>query len=206
MACSVTTTTTLSLIRALEESKNIPARLVLNGRAGCGKSFLLLQTAEYAAATGEWIVLYVPRTRRFVDGSTPYAYSLATRTYLQARAARETLQRFGTVNEHLLKYLTTTAEETVLATQTVPEGTPLLDIIAAAKEDEANAPAALEAIMGELGGQTLFPVLIAIDDFQTLAGRTMYRDPRFRMIRPHHLSMPRLLLEYASGCKKLVRV
>ncbi|KAJ6567681.1 mitochondrial ribosomal death-associated protein 3-domain-containing protein [Mycena vulgaris] len=204
MAASVTTATTLSIIRALEESKEDPARLVLNGRQGCGKSFVLLQAAEYAAASGEWIVLYIPRARRFVDGSTPYSYSLATQTYLQPRAARETLQRFGTVNQHLLGYMTTT-QPIEFEGHSLPEGTSLLDVIAASKEDETSGPAVLEAILREVAEQTLFPVLIAIDDFQTLASRSMYRDPRSRMIRPHHLSMPRLLLEYASGRKKLSR-
>ncbi|KAJ7702463.1 mitochondrial ribosomal death-associated protein 3-domain-containing protein [Mycena rosella] len=203
--CSVTTSTTLSLIRALEESKETPARLVLNGRAGCGKSYLLLQAAEYAAESGEWIVLYIPRTRRFVDGSTPYSYSLATRTYLQPRAARETLQRLGTVNEHILEYIFTNHPIELAPDLTFEPGSSILDVIDAASEEEAYAVVALEAVMRELGEQDSFPVLIAIDEFQTLAGRTLYRDPRFHMIRPHHLSMPRLLLEYASGRKTLSR-
>ncbi|KAJ7083705.1 mitochondrial ribosomal death-associated protein 3-domain-containing protein [Mycena belliarum] len=206
MPCSVTTSATLSIIRALEESKSKSARLVLNGRPGCGKSFLLLQAAEYAAASGEWIVLYIPRTRRFVDGSSPYQYSLATQTYLQPRAASETLDRLGTANQHLLEVMYTSRNFELDGT-TYPEGTPLIDIINALKEkeEEIHAVAALEHILRELGEQTLFPVLIAIDDFQTLAGPTLYRDPRFRMIRPHHLSMPRLLLEFASGRKQLSR-
>ncbi|KAJ7506227.1 hypothetical protein B0H11DRAFT_2220144 [Mycena galericulata] len=46
--------------------------------------------------------------------------------------------------------------------------------------------------------QTVFPLLIAIDDFQALAGRSMYRNPQRRFIRPHHLGIPRLLLVEAS--------
>jgi len=47
-----------------------------------------------------------------------------------------------------------------------------------------------------------FPVLLAIDDFQALyTHHSAYRDPHFNKIKPHHLSMPRLLLEYASGMK-----
>jgi small subunit ribosomal protein S29 len=84
-------------------------------------------------------------------------------------------------------------------------GTPFTKLIDAGVEGEAVlAPFVLEAVMQELGTQDDFPVLIAIDDFQALAGRSLYRDPRFKTIRPHHLSMPRLLLEYATGRKKLV--
>ncbi|KAJ7632787.1 mitochondrial ribosomal death-associated protein 3-domain-containing protein, partial [Roridomyces roridus] len=205
--CSVTTSTTLSIVRALQESISVPSRLILNGRAGCGKSFLLLQAAEYAAATEEWFVFYVPRAQRFVDGSTPYAYSLRTRTYLQLRAARETLRRLGTANEHILEHLYTTEPITLESGEILPEGTPLLDVVDAGQEEEGelNAHVCLEALMAEMGRQTVFPVLIAIDDFQALAGRSLYRDPHGRFIRPHHLGLPRLLLEYASGRKKLAR-
>ncbi|KAJ7230213.1 mitochondrial ribosomal death-associated protein 3-domain-containing protein [Mycena pura] len=206
--CSVTTATTLSLIRALEEAKAHPARLVLNGRPGCGKSFLLLQAAQYASSSREWIVLYIPRARRLVDASTPYAYSLATRTYVQPRAARETLARLGRANAHLLAHLRTTVSVTLdgkTAAVPVRAGAPLLALVDAGTADEAAAPAALDALLRELGVQTRFPVLLAIDDFQALAGGSMYRDPHFRMIRPHHLGLPRLLLEYASGRRTLAR-
>ncbi|KAF8346806.1 mitochondrial ribosomal death-associated protein 3-domain-containing protein [Amanita rubescens] len=39
----------------------------------------------------------------------------------------------------------------------------------------------------------------AMDDFQALYCKTAYRDPFFNPIRPYHLSMPRLIMEYASG-------
>ncbi|KAJ7475250.1 mitochondrial ribosomal death-associated protein 3-domain-containing protein [Mycena galericulata] len=205
--CSVTTSTTLSLVRVLEESVSSPSRLVLNGRAGCGKSFLLLQAAEYAAASSAWLVLYIPRARRLVDASTPYTYSLRTRTYLQPRAARETLRRIGTANAHILRFLNTTAPIQLENGDALPEGTPLLDVVQAGQgeEGEPAAHACLEGIIREMATQTVFPLLIAIDDFQALTGRSMYRDPQGRFIRPHHLGIPRLLLEYASGRKPVAR-
>ncbi|KAJ7070199.1 mitochondrial ribosomal death-associated protein 3-domain-containing protein [Mycena amicta] len=183
--CAITTSSTLSIVRVLEESKDFPTRLVPNGRPGCGKSFLLLQAIQYAHALADWIVIYIPRTKRFVDSSTPHSYSLATRTYLQPRAARETLSRIGRANTHHLEQLQTTT------------------LIETGAAEESLAPAALDALMHELGSQTAFPVLLARDDFQALAGGSNYRDPQFKMIRPHHLGMPRLLLEYASGRRKL---
>jgi small subunit ribosomal protein S29 len=52
---------------------------------------------------------------------------------------------------------------------------------------------------------TRYPVLLAIDDFQALYCRTSYKDPRFSAIKSYHLSMPRLLLEYAGGKRSFVR-
>lgn len=167
----------------------------------------------------EWIVLYIPRARHFVDASTPYQYSLATRTYLQPRAAYQTLSRLARANSHLLSQLSTQSEVVLPdGGRTFHAGTPLTTLIDAgltAAETSAGAapsvdallraPFVLDAVLSELGAQEDFPVLIAIDDFQALCGRSLYRDPRFKAIRPHHLSMPRLLLEYAGGMRKLAR-
>ncbi|KAJ6552780.1 mitochondrial ribosomal death-associated protein 3-domain-containing protein [Mycena capillaripes] len=205
---SITTSTTLSLIRALEESaQNSKSQsLVLNGRSGTGKSFLLLQAAQYASSSRTWIVLYIPRAQRLVDSSTPFVYSLATRTYLQPRASAQILSRLQRANAHILPQLSTRTAITLPDNAgNFPAGTPLPTLIEAGVTAEAIAPHLLEAVMRELGEQEEYPVLIAIDDFQALAGRTLYRDPRFKMVRPHHLSVPRLLLEYAGGKKKLKR-
>jgi Mitochondrial ribosomal death-associated protein 3 len=48
------------------------------------------------------------------------------------------------------------------------------------------------------------PVLLAVDDFQALYSRSNYRDPDFNPIQSHHLSTPRMLLEYAAGLKSFV--
>ncbi|KAJ7173288.1 mitochondrial ribosomal death-associated protein 3-domain-containing protein [Mycena filopes] len=278
---SVITATTLSLVRLLHESAlplpsarfhdpeddpddELPitrpnARIVLNGRAGTGKSFLLLQLAEYAAALRtaanqrEWIVIYVPRARALVNGSTPAVYSLQTQTYHQPRAAWNLLSRIGRANRDFLEVLATTQEwhfdvsatpgagagaggvgtgaATSSATQAsaaqaagesaglghVKPGTPLTALIdlavstpdpAAPAEttiDYALAPFVLDALLEELAAQTRFPVLLAIDEVQALAGRSMYKDPQFKGIRPHHLGMPRLLLEFIGGRRGLAR-
>ncbi|KAJ6558985.1 mitochondrial ribosomal death-associated protein 3-domain-containing protein [Mycena sp. CBHHK59/15] len=201
--CSLIRATTLSLIRALEESKSKFASLVLNGRSGCGKSFLLLQAAEYATATG-WIVLYIPRAKQLVNSSTTFTYSLATQTYLQPVFARQTLQRFAAANAAQLALLRTAAPA-LIDGRTVPAGTPLTELIALGVADASAAPAALDALLSALAAQERFPVLLAIDDFQALFGHSHYRDPHFRLIRPHHLSMPRLLLEFASGRRSFPR-
>ncbi|KAJ7281735.1 hypothetical protein C8J57DRAFT_1500428 [Mycena rebaudengoi] len=60
--------TTLSVIRMLEESKASFSSLVINRHPGTGKSFPLLQAAEYAKATG-CIVLYIPRSKSLVDST-----------------------------------------------------------------------------------------------------------------------------------------
>lgn len=49
------------------------------------------------------------------------------------------------------------------------------------------------------------PVLLAVDDYQALYCSTNYRDQQFAGIKSYHLSIPRLLLEFASGKRYFVR-
>ena len=49
-----------------------------------------------------------------------------------------------------------------------------------------------------------YPVLFAVDDLQAVYRSTLYRDPHGRLLQPQHLSLPRLILEYASGQKSFV--
>ncbi|KAJ7214236.1 hypothetical protein C8J57DRAFT_288111 [Mycena rebaudengoi] len=68
----------------------------------------------------------------------------------------------------------------------------------------APPPSLAPAVLEQLAAQSRFPVLIAIDDFQALYGRSLYRDPFFHFVRPHRILMPRLL-EYASGRRTFTR-
>jgi len=87
----------------------------------------------------------------------------------------------------------------------VTAGTPLTDLIDVGLRDQSVAPTILGAVLSELEQQTEYPVLLAVDDFQALYCKTKYRDPHFNRIKPYHLSIPRLLLEYASGKKSFIR-
>ncbi|KAI6010683.1 mitochondrial ribosomal death-associated protein 3-domain-containing protein [Pisolithus orientalis] len=87
----------------------------------------------------------------------------------------------------------------------VPAGTTLADLVKVGTKEQVLAPTVLTAVLSELGKQTAFPVLLAIDDFQAIYCKTKYRDPHYSRIQPYHLSMPRLLLEYASGLKQFAR-
>ena len=51
-----------------------------------------------------------------------------------------------------------------------------------------------------------YPVLFAVDGFQALYHKTKYRDPHFTPINSYHLSIPRLIMEYASGKRSFVRL
>ncbi|KAF9464923.1 mitochondrial ribosomal death-associated protein 3-domain-containing protein [Collybia nuda] len=204
--CSVIRGITVDTVERLEkarETSSLKTRLVLNGRAGCGKSFLLLQMVEHCIAS-DWIVVYIPRAVNLVNSTTPYEYDLRTQTYLQPTFAFQTLQRLQTVNSVTLSALTT-HKKLVFEKREVPQGTSLFDLVGVALKDPASAPVILDSLMSELSVQTKHPVLLAVDDFQALYCKTAYRDPHFSAIRPYHLAIPRLILDFASGKRSFAK-
>ncbi|KAF8835956.1 hypothetical protein BDN67DRAFT_912078 [Paxillus ammoniavirescens] len=205
--CSVVRGVTIDVINRLDDASQTSSadhRLVFSGATGCGKSTLLLQALQYCNAS-DWIVFYFPRAINVVNSTTTHTYDPRTRTYLQPVFAYQTLQRFLTVNGPRLEQLRTQADVELERRATIPAGTSLSELVKAGVKEQALAPTILTALMDELETQTTFPVLLAVDDFQAIYCKSTYRDPHFSAIQPYHLSMPRLLLEYASGQRKFAR-
>lgn len=138
-----------------------------------------------------------------MNSTTPHTYDLRTRTYLQPEFAYQTLQRILTVNQAQLSTLSS-RQAYELEKLTIPAGSSLTDLVQEGINDSASAPTVLDALMTELQAQEQHPVLLAIDDFQALFARTLYLDPHFMPIQSYHLSMPRLLMQFASGQRSFV--
>ncbi|KAF9785172.1 mitochondrial ribosomal death-associated protein 3-domain-containing protein [Thelephora terrestris] len=204
---SVIRDVTLKVLGRLDSANNkssFHSRMVLTGSQGCGKSYTLLQAVQYAAASN-WLVFYFPYVIDTVNSSTSYTYDPRTKTYLQPAYAAQTLQNFLTANSRLLQELKTPGDVPIDGRAPIQGGTPLTELITIGAKDPSSAPAILSALMGILSKQTDYPVLLAIDAFQALYCKTSYKDPQFSTIKSYHLSMPRLLLEYASGKKSFAR-
>ncbi|KAI0306051.1 mitochondrial ribosomal death-associated protein 3-domain-containing protein [Multifurca ochricompacta] len=206
-AASVVRDVTIKLVdrlQAASQESSQKNRFVLSGSVGSGKSFLLIQGVEYAASAG-WLVMYIPRAINLVNSSTPYSYDLRTQTYLQPLFAQRTLQRFRTVNENTLSSLVAEEKIDLHDGLSLSQGTPLISLIDVGIKDQTFAPTVLAALLEALGKQTKVPVLLAVDDFQALFTKTAYKTPHFQTIRAWHLSMPRLIIDYASGRKTFAR-
>ncbi|TFY69289.1 hypothetical protein EVJ58_g499 [Rhodofomes roseus] len=204
--CSVVRDVTISTFNVLDaagQKSSRDTRLMMTGPTGCGKSYLLLQTVEYAAHS-DWIVLYIPRGLSLVDSSRDYAYDLRTQTYLQPEFSAQLLRRFLSVNERLTNMLKT-REQVPLQGRSVPAGSRLTALVKAGVDDVNNAPVVLSVLIDELSQQSTHPVLLAVDDMQAMYGYSMYRDPHYRQIMAQHLAIPRMILQYASGKKAFPR-
>lgn len=120
-------------------------------------------------------------------------------------------------------------EDIVLERGSVSSGSFLKALVDAGVNDAPSAPHALKALLEILAAQQEYvsyldglaawrqgakqtnltlrssvPVLLAIDDFQALYSKSLYRDPEYNQIEAMHLSTPRLFLEYASGKNSFV--
>ncbi|KAG8684321.1 37S ribosomal protein S23 mitochondrial [Ceratobasidium sp. 394] len=207
---SVIRDATLSVLDILDRgaksgTSSKDARVVLTGSSGVGKSHLLLQAANYAAVK-KWVVLYVPRAISWVDSTTPYAYDARTRTFQQPELALQTLGQFVEANAEILR-----SSDTKIATDIQNErlgnfsaGTPLSKLLDMGLKDQSLATEVLQVTLRVLSEQTKYPVLIAVDDFQALFCMSKYRDPQYELIFAHHLTLTRIILEYASGERILV--
>ncbi|KAH9921716.1 mitochondrial ribosomal death-associated protein 3-domain-containing protein [Epithele typhae] len=204
--CSVVRESTLSMLDRLDKAASTSSqstRLVISGKSGCGKSYLLLQATQYALQK-QWITLYIPRAISQLDSSSSYAYNRRTMTYDQPDFAHQFLKRFKDVNETLLQQLTL-EQSYALEGRTVDKSSPLMQLIQYGTETPSNAPTVLSAVLEELALQKNFPVLLAVDDFQALYCMSLYRDPYFKTVMGHHMTLPRTILEFASGKRSFAR-
>ncbi|KAH8103887.1 mitochondrial ribosomal death-associated protein 3-domain-containing protein [Cristinia sonorae] len=206
---SVVRDVTLRLADQLDKAVKSPStetRLVFTGSAGNGKSYLMLQAIAYAKSIG-YLVVYVPRASRLVDSSTAYVYDARTQTYAQPKYSSSLLSRILTVNDSSLQQLK--LHKDFLADDgsvRLHKGSPLVDLIDLGVRDASVAHVVLSAVFEELAKQTQFPVLLAVDDFQSFFNpTTLYRNPSYGLIKPYHLSLPRLLMEYSSHHKGFAR-
>ncbi|KZV98788.1 hypothetical protein EXIGLDRAFT_763256 [Exidia glandulosa HHB12029] len=188
---SVTRQCTLDIVeflKSLKEEKPRAEHRIITGSNGSGKSYTLLQAVHRAAQEG-WIVVYVPRALDLVKNVSDYIYDRRTRTFFQPQASREILQRIVDGNALLRRTLSGNTYK----------------MAEAGIQESSTAPEALQAVLTNLGQQTTTPVLIAVDEVQALYSTSWYKDPYFKDIEACHLSVPRLLLEFASGRKELQR-
>ncbi|GJN89014.1 hypothetical protein Rhopal_001985-T1 [Rhodotorula paludigena] len=191
---------TLDLTARLDKASKASsrdARFILTGDKGVGKSSLLLQAASFAQSN-KWIVLYIPSAAPLVNSSTPHNYSSTRALFEQPLLASSLLSKFAAANKAAFKAVKTQKEWT-FGDKKVAAGKSLEDLAKAAGGDEKLSTAVFEAVFAELEGQKNFPVLLAIDDAQSLFATSKYIDPTYQALETFSLVIPRMLLELVSG-------
>ncbi len=127
---------------------------IFRGPTGVGKSSLLLQLVLFAKTTG-WIVFYIPNTSKWATISeTDDGYPLQCKQYLasvlQSKQTCELLQQTPVQ----LKYNI--------------QCNSLYDVVVHGSENSADAPQILLSYILELQYTTSFPVIFALDEWDSL--------------------------------------
>ncbi|GAA6000998.1 mitochondrial 37S ribosomal protein mS29 RSM23 [Rhodotorula paludigena] len=198
--------TTLDLTARLDKASKASsrdARFILTGDKGVGKSSLLLQAASFAQSN-KWIVLYIPSAAPLVNSSTPHNYSSTRALFEQPLLASSLLSKFTAANKAAFKAVKTQKEWT-FGDKKVAASKSLEELAKAAGGDEKLSTAVFEAVFAELEGQKNFPVLLAIDDAQSLFATSKYIDPTYQALETFSLVIPRMLLELVSGQRSFSR-
>jgi len=140
-----------------------------------------------------------------MNSSSAYVYDTDTKTFLQPNIASDVLRQLATVNASSLQSLVIDSDVSFDKAGTITAGSNIDQLAQLGIKDASIAPKVLRILLEELGKQTKYPVLLAIDDVQALYCTSKYRDPQFNYIKGFNLSMPRLMLEYAGGMKSFAR-
>ncbi|GAA5843402.1 hypothetical protein JCM5353_001188 [Sporobolomyces roseus] len=191
---------TIEIKKLLDESRNSSSkdsRRVLHGGAGTGKSTLMLQAISYAQSSG-FVVFYLPSATPLVNSSTPHIYSQPRALFDQPVLSSSLLSKLSTVNKAAFKELKTSKEH-VFGEKKLAAGKSLEELCKAAGGDEKLVTSVFEALIEELSTQKSRPVLLAIDDCQSLFATSSYVDPSYNAIETYSLVVPRMLLEFVSG-------
>ncbi|KAJ1020140.1 hypothetical protein NDA16_004420 [Ustilago loliicola] len=193
---------TLDLLDKLDVAakSNKGTSIVLDGSRGSGKSMLLAQSIAYALDDG-WVVISVPRAINLINSSTLYTYNAQHKAYLQPEATKELLSAILKVNGGALKSVKT-IEAVEVEDGKVEAGTSLDVLLKRGSEDSASATTTqtiLEATLKTLSSQTERPVLVAVDDAQSLFRTSLYRDPDFIPLESFELGLPRALLSLLTS-------
>ncbi|KND01863.1 uncharacterized protein SPPG_03653 [Spizellomyces punctatus DAOM BR117] len=164
--------------------------MTLDGPKGVGKSVTLLQTVSHFRSEG-WIVLYLPQTANWVDGSEPFEPVPGTKMFRQPQAVARTLQQFLDLNPDLTKIKTA-------------EGQTLAQVAETGVREPEKAQESLETILDTLSKEkNRPPVLIAIDQVNSFYSKTAYFDAQSNPVLANQLTAVDAFVRFLNRTRPL---
>ncbi|CAI9107099.1 OLC1v1006385C1 [Oldenlandia corymbosa var. corymbosa] len=173
-------------------------KIVLDGPRSCGKSIALAMLVHWARNEG-WLVFYVPRGREWTHGGFFYK-NPQTGLWDTPVQAANILQDFVKYNKKILEELRCNITEPVplgegagvgwmrgVDTMPVPEGSTLYDLAESGIKHTHASVGALARLREELLLVDKYPVLFAIDQYNSWFTFSEYEEPvTVRSCRPIH--------------------
>ncbi|KAJ2394032.1 hypothetical protein GGI23_004848, partial [Coemansia sp. RSA 2559] len=188
---------------AQRAEKGSKQALVLNGIAGAGKSAELMKLAAVAASSGH-LVIYAHTTFPWVDSSRPYIPEPDGHMFVQYELAVELLRTMEDLSSDALARIPlgkdiSFGRKTLKATQT------LADLVDFGLQIPSASQDALDQLLAIVSKQTIVPVLIALDDVNTLWTNTFYRDQSDKVLPASRLRLPSSFRPFFDGEMTLAR-
>ncbi|CUM56341.1 unnamed protein product [Debaryomyces tyrocola] len=191
------------------ESPSKDNRLCLLGEKGVGKSVLLSQAKALAISkyNKEVILLHLDHPQKIVEGSSDYVYNKRIEKYQQPIFTKRWVKKLRAANEEVFKKLPLTRDISFTAKKKEynlkKEENTLYDFILYNHDFGKVGPtSAFNFLIEEIMHHSKkVPVLVSIDDFNTLTSETLtkYRHPDFESIHFTEFEMGSFILKLASG-------
>ncbi|KAA8631643.1 hypothetical protein SMACR_08045 [Sordaria macrospora] len=184
-------------MKAAEKGRKM-IRVVIEGNRITGKSMMLLQAMTHAFMN-DWVVLHIPEAQELTTAVTEYAPIESSPLWTQPTYTLKLLQAFKRANEKVLSRMNTVYSHADLP-QIIPINSPLLQLINSAKEAD-GAWAVFQALWRELNAENAGrpPILFSLDGLAHIMKVSDYRDPAFKLIHSHDLTLVKLFTDILSG-------
>ncbi|KAJ2140097.1 hypothetical protein IW136_002751 [Coemansia sp. RSA 678] len=193
------------LDQVAKNAKEAPKRAsVLNGRNGAGKSAELLKAASVAASSGH-IVIYAHSAVTWVNSSRPYAPQSGTNMFTQPELATELLRSVSLVSGNALARVPLGKEIALGKKKSLDATKTLADLVNVGLQTPSLAHIVLENLLEVASTQTKVPVLLAIDEVNSLWCNTLYRDQSDNILPANRLRLINTMLPFFEGKQTLAK-
>ncbi|KAJ1895585.1 hypothetical protein LPJ66_004502 [Kickxella alabastrina] len=175
--------------------------MVIDGKNGSGKSAELMKLAAVAAAKGH-IVVYAHSTLPWVNSSRPYAPANEGSLFVQHELTLELLKSVLMLSKEALARVAL-GREVVLGKKTLTAEQTLADLVSFGIHTPSLAHDALDQLLAVASAQTQVPLLVALDNVNTLWCNTAYRDQQDAVLPAERLRLVRAFLPFFDGSRAI---
>ncbi|KAJ1815361.1 hypothetical protein LPJ56_004590, partial [Coemansia sp. RSA 2599] len=186
------------LAKSADAGSAAPRRAsVIDGKNGAGKSAELMKLASVAAAS-DHIVIYAHSTSPWVNSSRPYAPANTGDLFVQHEVVMDLLRSVAALSGDALEKVPL-GKSVVVGKKTLGAEKTLADLVEFGIHTPSLAHDVLESLLAIASSQKQVPVLIALDNVNTLWCTTCYTDQQDNVLPANRLRLVNAFLPFFEG-------